>query len=294
MLNELQVFVAVAEEGSLSTASTRLGMTLATVSRRISHLEDHIGHKLMHRGPRGITLTAEGESYLNECGDLVHRLEHRLTNLDESLNSDAGRLKVLAPTNLAQGPLNPFWREFMADFPGVDLSVDLSNRFADLVQSQADIAIRVGPQPDSSLIQKRLGYVPTVLVAGADMSHLPSRPEELASMPTVANPFFGDWQLTHHDGEQLTLKKHHPLSVDDLLLAIHFAQCKPAITLCPLSAVQGELAKGNLQPVLPDWHGIHRTLYLVWPFRRAMSKRAKIFAQRLEAFLLQQSWFRTD
>jgi DNA-binding transcriptional LysR family regulator len=294
MLDELQVFIVAVEEGSLTSAAARMNLTVATVSRRISALEDHLGCRLLHRSPRGLTMTSEGQAYFDECAEYVRSLHHRLKNLNEARNSLSGPLRVLAPTNFAVGPLDEFWRAFVTRYPDIELAVEVSNEFIDLKHAQADMAIRIGPQPDSSLIQKRLGCIWTVLVAkpGAfgDGSSLQA-PDDLRNHPTVASRMISDWELANAAGEQVSLREKHKYVANDLSMATTLVKSGAGIALLPLSQVAGDLETGELMRVLPEWFGQNRDVHLIWPYRRVLSVRARVFMAMLEDFLGTRSWF---
>lgn len=294
MLDELQLFVVAVEEGSLTAAAGRMGVTVATASRRITALETHLGCRLLHRSPRGLSLTREGQAYFDECAEYVRSLQHRLENLNSTLNSLAGPLRVLAPTNFAVGPLDDFWTRFVSLYPEVELSVDVSNEFVDLRHAQADLAIRVGPMPDSSLIQKRLGYIPTLLVAGSTAfadRRAPETIDDLGDYPTVASRMIAHWELTNTEGEQASVRERHKYVANDLDMVTRLVKAGTGIALLPLSHVAGDLECGQLVRVLPQWSGQRRAVHLIWPYRRALSARAKVFVALLEEFLATKGWF---
>ncbi|MBY4676453.1 LysR family transcriptional regulator [Marinobacterium arenosum] len=292
MLDDLKLFTLAVEEASLTAAAERLETTVATVSRRLSALERQLGCKLLHRSPRGLTLTQEGETYYNECAELIQALDQRLGGLDKALHSLAGPLKVLAPTNLAVGPLDPFWPDFIRQYPKIELTLDLNNATIDLKQAQADLAVRIGPQADSTLIQKRLGHIDTVLVTSPSMDQpLPERIDQLLETPTVATGQLNQWQLSNRDGESQTLRKKHSYISNDLMMAINLVKGGAGVTLAPLNAVYPLLQSGELVQLLPHWQGQRRELYLVWPYRRSLSARARVLMEQLTDFLQQQPWF---
>lgn len=295
MLDELQLFIVAVEEGSLTSAAGRMGLTVATASRRISALEEHLGCRLLYRSPRGLSMTREGQAYFDECAESVRSLNHRLENLNGALNSLSGPLRVLAPTNFSVGPLDDFWATFVARYPDIELSVEVSNEFVDLRHAQADLAIRIGPLPDSSLIQKRLGHIPTLLVAGSGAfgnRPAPQTPEDLREYPTVASRMISDWELVNTDGgARVSLRERHKYVANDLNIAGTLVKSGAGIALLPLSQVAGDLESGELVRVLPQWSGQKRDVHLIWPYRRALSVRARVFMAMLEEFLATRPWF---
>ncbi|WP_020409101.1 LysR family transcriptional regulator [Hahella ganghwensis] len=294
MLDELKIFIVTAEEGSLTAAAAKMNMTVATVSRRLSSLEEHLKCRLLHRSPRGLSMTQEGQTYFNECAEFIRSLDQRMESLNDTLNSLAGPLRILAPTNFAVGPLDNFWHEFIQEYPEIELSMELSNDFVDIKHAQADVAIRIGQQPDSALIQKTLGYINTILVAAPEEIHLQTPPKsinELENRQTVATHILNHWELVHRNGQQTVLKKPHRYISNDLSMVINIVKAGGGITLLPLSAVYDDLQSGKLVWVMPEWQGQERHFSLVWPYRRAVSVRAKAFISALTRFLHSQPWF---
>lgn len=290
MLDDLKLFILAAQSGSLTLAADAQDTTVATLSRRLSALETHLGCKLLNRSPRGLTLTAEGQMYFEECADYIQSLDLRLDNLNRALTSLEGPLKVLAPTNLASGPLDLFWQQFLNAQPQIELTVELNNRMLDLKATQADIAIRIGPQQNSDLIQKPLGYVPSLLVA-APQSNLPGTLEQLRQADTVATHLLNKWLLTDTDGNTHSVVKSHRHMSNDLGMLVNLLKGSGGVALCPLSMVQPMLESGELVQVMPGWFGPRRDVFAIWPHRRNLNARGRLFIDHLNAFLLKQAWF---
>jgi len=291
MLDNLKVFVVCVQAGSLSRAAEQVDMTVATVSRRLDILEDTLGCQLLNRSPRGVSLTPRGEIYYTECAELIAALDQRLFNLDRTLNSLAGPLKVLAPTNLACGVLAPFWRDFIQRYPEIQLTLNVSNFREDMIASRADLAIRVGPQPDSGLRQKKLGHTTTLLVAAASKTDLPLDLTDLEQCPSIASNLIQQWHLTSDCGEIVKLNKQHQHISDDLNVVMNLVQAGAGIAMLPSSMVYQLLEEGELQQVMSDWQGPIREVYLVWPHKHSLSARARVLQSELIRFLQQQSWF---
>ena len=153
MLDNLKIFITVAELKSLTRGAESLGMTIATVSRRLHELEKKLGCELCHRSNKGLTLTNAGQVYYEETASFIHELDIRLLNLDNALNSLSGELKVMVPTNIGSGPLNEFWRNFTVNNPDILLNITLGDPDDDVISNQIDIAIRSGPQENRQVIK---------------------------------------------------------------------------------------------------------------------------------------------
>ncbi len=291
MLDNLKIFINAADQQSLTNAAHTLGMTVATVSRRVSDLEKQLGCELFHRSSKGLALTPAGLPYYRECADFINALDRRLDNLDRAINSPSGELKVMAPTNLGSGPLDAFWQGFVSRHPDIALRIKLGDPTEDVISSQADIALRSGPQTSSSLIQKLVGTIPLVLVAArAAAGKLPSTVDSLGACPSIAAEMFSDWVL--HSGDQTieVPKKHRHIS-NDMQVTLNLVKAGAGVALLPMSMLHDSLQNGELVQVLPQWQGPQREIYLVWPYQRTLSVRARLFREGLENFLHAQPWF---
>lgn len=291
MLDNLRIFVVAAEQQSLSKAAEHLGMTLATVSRRVHELEQKLGCELFHRSNKGLTLTPIGIAYYDESAGYIHELDMRLSNLEDSLNSLEGELRVMAPTNIGSGPLDAFWKSFIANNSGISLNVILGDPSDDVISHQVDIAIRSGPQQNSSLIQKKIGTITPVLVAAASARELePEDINDLEALPSIAAQLFSDWHLIKDNEAYRCHKKHNHIS-NDMNVSLNLVKAGAGIALLPLSMVHAELEIGELRRVLPSWSGVPRDICLLWPNQRTLSVRAVRFRDELIGYLRNQQWF---
>lgn len=295
MLDDINLFVHVADAGSLKRAAEQLSIPLPTVSRRMTKLESSLGCLLFHRSTNGLVLTKEGEIYYESCAWHARELTSKLANLDQSLNSLEGELHILAPTNISLMSLGMFWGMFARKYPSIKLRVELDNYLTDFHASQADLALRIGDLPDSPLIQTKLGVIDVALVASTniDKGKLPKTVEDLQRVPTVASTIsiLKNWVLTNGQARYI-LHKEHDYQVSDLQLAVNFIQSGVGIGLLPISQIYPLLQAGTLKLVLPEWTGGSRLISIVRPSRNYYSVRAKVFHDELVSFLKTQEWLR--
>lgn len=292
MLDDLKIFIVAADTKSLTATAEKLGMTIATVSRRIASLESTLGSVLLHRSTKGLTLTTVGESYYRECAEFIEALDQRISDLDHTLNSLEGEVKILAPTNLGAGPLDDFWTQFAAQYPQITLRIELSNHYESLQDTQADIALRSGQSSNLSLIQRKIGEIHGVLVASPDFTAFPESIEQLEQCQSVAGQLFTNWHIVHNStGEERSVIKSHRHTSNDMRIAVNLAKHSQGVTLLPESLVYQDIQQGHLKRVLPEWCGRNREIYLVWAYRRSLSVRAKLLRDELIKFLQKQEWF---
>lgn len=291
MLDDLKIFIAAAESQSLTTAAEKLGMTIATVSRRIAALEKTLGVVLLHRSTKGLTLTTAGESYYQECAEFISALDQRLSNLHHTLNSLEGEVKILAPTNMGSGPLDEFWQAFSKKYPQISLRIVLNNDLQDLLDSQADLALRVGKQLDSPFIHRKVGDVHPVLVASPLLQPQPNSIEEISHLPSLAGTHLSKWEFVHTvTGQEASLDKQHRHCCNDMRVILSLAAGGEGVAFLPEGLAHPSIQTGELVRLLPEWHGKAREIYLVWPYRRSLSVRAKLLRDELMNYLQQQSW----
>ena len=295
MLDDLALFIRIAQNRSLSVAARQLGVPPATVTRRLRKLEEEIGAQLVHRSARKFSLTSEGEAYYEAFADLIGQAETSLRGLSADLHEMRGRLRVAAPTNISVGMLEPMWSGFLKSYPDIQLTLQLSNENKDLLENRIDLALRIGPQTDLRLYQKHVGRVATMLVASpgylADTG-VPAQPEDLKLHKLIWVPSLPHWQLQNKDtGEEATQHPTANIAVDDIGLACQFSADGHGIALLPVTETSRDILAGRLQFVLPRWQGQSREAYAVWPTGRLLSARAKCLRDYMEAYMAERPVF---
>lgn len=162
---EIAAFVRVIERGSFAAVATERGYTSSGVSRMISRLEDSLGTKLLFRSTRLLSLTPEGERFLPHARRIVEAIEIAGAELSETAGSPIGHIRINCGTAFANHKLAPLLPEFGNLYPDVSLDISVTDQRIDPVAGQADVTIRVGEMPDSSLVSIPLGTVARIIVA---------------------------------------------------------------------------------------------------------------------------------
>src|SRR4029077_4153480 len=155
----MTVLLTAVEAGSLSAAGRRLGMPLATVSRKVSELEIHVKARLLSRSTRRLSLTDAGRDYVAACKRILEDVNDAERAASGEYSAPKGDLIITAPIVFGRLHVLPAITEFLAMYPEIDVRLVLSDRNMDLIGDQIDIALRVGPLPDSSLVATRVGAV---------------------------------------------------------------------------------------------------------------------------------------
>ena len=161
----MTVFVAAADEGSLSAAGRRLRMPLATVSRKLADLEAHLGTRLMTRSTRQLALTEAGRDYLAACREILDRVDEAERTAAGVHASPRGEMIVAAPLVFGRLHVLPVVEEYLGSNPEVNVRLMLSDRNANLFEDHIDVAVRIGTLPDSGLITRQVGEITRVVCA---------------------------------------------------------------------------------------------------------------------------------
>lgn len=287
MLDELALFVAIVESGSLSAAATAENIPSATVTRRLQKLEHRLGCRLLSRSARRLVPTAEGLQYYEQCRPLVHALKQATTSLDATFHAVAGHIRVLAPEGLANGPLAGAWAGFLAEHAEITLELVLGNTLQDLVGSGADLAIRVGPQHDSTLTQRRIGQVRVILVAAPGYLQAHGHPHDRASLAThhfiVAPPLDPGHLLALGAAGAPTPQGLVRVRVSDMKLAVTLAESGTGLLLCPVHQCAAALEQGSLVE-LPFARLPVRPVYAIWPQQQYLPARVRALVEHLATF----------
>ncbi|ELI8046684.1 LysR family transcriptional regulator [Yersinia enterocolitica] len=292
MLDELALFVSIVEMGSLRAAAEKAAIPPSTLTRRLQKLEQHLGCRLLHRSARRMTPTSEGWQCYEQCRPLVHSLQQATAKLDITLHQVSGLIRVLAPADLANDNLAPAWMSFLTRYPQVQLELELNNYTQDLIGSGADVAIRVGAQPDSLLNMRKLGQSKEiVLVASPNYLAKHGTPEsldELRLCDLVVSAPLSTWALQHRQsGETVRWQPQGKFCVNGVYLALQAAQAGLGILFCPISLCHNSLRRGELIQVLPEWQGASREIYAVWSQQRYVPARVRALIEHLADFCQQ-------
>ncbi|RUX91369.1 LysR family transcriptional regulator, partial [Mesorhizobium sp. M7A.F.Ca.CA.004.04.1.1] len=181
-LEAMSLFVAAVEAGSLSAASRRFGIPLATVSRKISDLERHLNTRLLNRSTRRLTPTDAGQAYLAACRRILDEVGEAERTAAGEYSAPTGELAITAPVVFGRLHVLPVVTGFLAAYPDVDIRLTLADRITQLVEDHFDLAIRIGQLPDSSLVAIGVGAIRRVVCASPAYlaEHgTPTTPEDL-------------------------------------------------------------------------------------------------------------------
>lgn len=283
----LIAFVSVAELGSFVRAAESLDLSKAAVSKQVSLLEKRLGARLLHRTTRRLSLTEAGQSYLRYAQAALAQARAAEGTVAESQTVAQGRLRVTVPMSFGVMHIAPWLAAFQREYPLVDLDLQLDDRPRDLVLEGLDLAIRFGTAlADSSLVARRIGGTRLLLCASPaylDTHGRPTHPDQLnahACMHFSVSPSGHTWQMTHA-GETLRVAPRGRLEANSTLALRAVMLAGGGIARVPEFSVADEIARGELDVVLPEWKFPELVMYAVMPERRYVPAKARVFIEFL-------------
>src|SRR4051812_23339802 len=246
-LRAMKTFVQIADDGSLTAAAAALGMSLPAVVRSLAALEAALGARLFQRTTRRLALTQEGLQYLARSRDILAAVAEADASLADETQAPRGQLAITAPVLLGQRVVAEFITRFVAANPRIRCSVQLLDRFVDLVDEGVDVGIRIGALEDSSLVAIRLGEVRQTVVASPAFlrrTDTPRHPGELRARPCVrlAGPARPGWAF-HDGGRKLHVVVDGPLD---------FNHAGAALLACEQGAGFGQFFSYQVQDALHE------------------------------------------
>jgi DNA-binding transcriptional LysR family regulator len=156
-LADIRAFIQVVDHGGVSVAATQMNIAKSVLSSRIARLERQLNTKLLHRSPRGVALTDAGKRFYDRMRDVVSRLQEAVDETAEGTNAALqGSLRITAPMTFGTVHLGPKLFSFMRNHPGLELTLDLNDRFLDIVGGGFDLGVRIGRMQDSALMARRI------------------------------------------------------------------------------------------------------------------------------------------
>lgn len=292
LVDQLRVFLRVADSGGFTAAADQLDLPRPTVSLAVQQLEERLGVRLLHRTTRRVGLTLDGQALQERARVLVADTEELVQQFRQPGGAQGGRLRVDLPSRIARRLVAPSLPQFFERHPAIELELGSSDRAVDLVQEGIDCALRVGELPASSLVARPLGRI--ALIHCASPAYLarhgtPSGPADLAGHRAVnyASPSSGHvaaWEWLE-EGQLHSRPMQATVTVNNA--ETYIACCLAGLGLIQIPAfdVREHLAAGELVAVLTDWPPPDMPVQLVYPHRRHLSRRVQTFGDWLASVL---------
>lgn len=296
-LTSMKVFAAVVDCGSFAAAADRLEISRSMASKYISHLEEHLGTRLLQRTTRKLTLTETGSVYHERCAQILADVTQAEEGAAHQTDAPRGTLRLTVPVSFGLLHMGPLVSEYLKRYPDVRIDVLLVDRRVDLIEEGLDLAVRIGAMPESGLIAKRLGSDRLAIAAAPDYLRLygePKTPADLARHNCLTYSYAAsgnEWRMTGRDGLQHTVKVSGRLRASNGDMAKLAALEGVGLIRQPRFLIGDELRAGRLVEVLRHYHSEELGIYAVYPSRKHLSAKVRVFVDFLsETFALKNEW----
>lgn len=297
---EIQLFVQVAETGSLSRAAEALGLSNAAASRHLQALEDRLAARLVERNTRRLFLTDTGQEFFSRAKTLLADLKDAEDAVNASTLNPTGTLRITASLSFSMQHIAPLLREYTQRYPNVSVHMEAANRYLDIIDNNIDVAIRTREfEPDSNITVRRLAATRRILVAAPRYLARHGRPKTLDELQqhqlliyTYANNP-NELRFTRA-GETTAVHVKGLLESNDGQILRAAALDGMGILVQPTYIVYEDMVAGRLVPVLDDWDLPRLTINLAYPSRKHLSAKVRTFidfmAEHFARMNYEQKW----
>ncbi|WP_064792337.1 LysR family transcriptional regulator [Shewanella woodyi] len=272
-INDLKLFVRVADCGSITAAATELDISPASASAALKRLEKQLETSLFIRSTRSLRLTDTGERYLIHCRKALADLTLGQQAIDDVKEKISGVVKLALPSDVGRNVLLPWLDSFMDEYPELKLRVHIGDTLSDFYHDKIDMALRSGTPRDSSLVAFKICSARRVLCASPDYIAKRGRVESIDQLADHNCLFFmlderthDQWSFTQQ-GRQFKVRVTGNRSCNDADITRRWAVAGKGIVYKSSLDLGEDIAKGNLVPMLTDYQGEAADLYLVCPGR---------------------------
>jgi DNA-binding transcriptional LysR family regulator len=285
-LTSLTAFVRVVDSGGFSAAGRHLNMSTTMVSNHVQSLEDRLGARLLNRTTRKVSLTEIGRIYYDRCTQILADIEQADDIAGAMQSTPRGTLRVYTATHIIPF-IAPVVGEFLATYPDVKVDLTMGEGAIDIVDERFDVAIRLTPPPDSSLIVRSLATWRHVLCCSPSYLEKHPRPQQLSELAQhncvrhALYPFEDGWHFVDRKGAPAVVQISGNLvtnSGETLRLA---ALEGVGISLAAGFLVHDDLESGRLIRLLPEYRPVEMSMNAVYPHRHHLSAKVRTFIDLL-------------
>jgi DNA-binding transcriptional LysR family regulator len=285
-LTSLTAFVRVVDAGGFSAAGRRLNMSTSMVSNHVQSLEDRLGARLLQRTTRKVSLTEVGKAYYDRCIQILADLEQADDVAGASQSIPRGTLRIYTATHIVQF-VAPVVAEFLATYPEVKVDLTIGERPVDMIDETYDVAIRLTPPPDSSLIVRSLATWRHVLCCSHGYLETHPKPQQLSDLAQhncvrhVLYPYGDQWHFVDRKGAPAAVRVSGNLitnSGETLRMAVLHGT---GVCLAAGFLVHDDLEAGRLVRLLPEYRPVEMAMNAVYPHRHHLSAKVRVFIDLL-------------
>jgi DNA-binding transcriptional LysR family regulator len=289
-LENVSVFVTIVSVGSISEAARRVGLPRSVVSERLLDLERELGTRLLQRTTRKLSITADGAAFLTRARKILAEADAAVAEVSERQGKLTGPLRLSGPVTFGTLHLAPALCSFLAAHPGIDLLLDLDDRFVDIAADGYDAVVRHGPIVDQRVVVKRLARSQRCLVAAPAYLQAVGAPQTVAELSRHRGILYShretDWRFQLQDRTHV-IRPERALRFNNGLLMRDAALAGLGVALLPRFAIHRELAAGSLLelPLAPGWEAEGAEIYLAYPSEGPTSAKLRALVEHLRQCL---------
>ncbi|MCM2309591.1 MAG: LysR family transcriptional regulator [Sulfuritalea sp.] len=293
---QMTAFVRAVETGGFSAAAREMGLTPSALSKLVTRLEDRLGARLLQRTTRRLQLTAEGEAFYARARPILAAMDEAEAEVAEAGASPRGMLRLYSGSTFGTHQLAPAIPRFLELHPAVEIDITISDQPLGAMQEGVDLAIRIGPLVESSLVARRICNLERVICASPSYLERHGRPRTpddlqqhnclwITSLPALRRwPFDTDdgIRVVHVDGNVVT---------NNAETVLQLALAGVGITRLSDVVVAESIRKGALVPILADWHHVEPVpLFATYPSGRNLSPKVRAMVDFLVAEFGSAPW----
>lgn len=286
-LDEMELFVHVAELGSFTKAADYCDLPKSSVSRRVKELEDSLKVRLLDRTTRSLKLTPQGELFYQRAKEILGEIEQVQQDLSSEQATATGTITVYAPTMIFS-VFADWFMQFKQSYPDIQLelmTLDPSNVLSE--DTRFDLLIRPGQQPDSSMIVRQIALVPVGYYASPKYlaQHGPiATPQALEQHQIIFHPINANelpqWEF-EKEGEKVIVPLQPDVTTNNTLAMLEFALAGAGVVRSPGVLAESYVKAGQLVPLFDDKYHMHAPLFALYPSRRYMPERVRLLLNYL-------------
>ncbi len=285
--SEFAFILRIVKDGSLSAAARELGVSSPAATKRLAQIEERLGVRLFNRTTRRISLTAEGEIYVESARQILSDIEDLEQRLTSGRVAPRGLLRVNATFGFGRGYIGPVVSAFRRKYPEVDVLLQLTDHPLNLTDEAFDVGIRFGDLPDARIVARRIAHNRRLLCAAP--SYLAARgrprtPHDLLRHDCLVlrqhGSAYGVWRLTRGRRSE-SVKVRGPLSSNDGAVVLGWALDGHGILMRAEWEVAGHIRAGRLEVVLPEHQLPPADIFAVYPERHHLSAKVRAFVDFL-------------
>jgi DNA-binding transcriptional LysR family regulator len=286
---DIRAFLQAVESGGINAAAMRLDVAKSRLSARIARLESELHTKLLHRSPRGVSLTDAGQRFYERMRDMLARMQQAVDEVSGDERYLTGSLRIAAPMSFGTTHLGPLLYDFLRDHPALDLTLELDDHYVDLLSGGYDLAVRIGRLYDSSLVARPLAQSRRVLVCSPDYARRRGVPATIEDIERHDCICYGNasiapyWQFAprseNETPRQVVVRGRMHLNNGESMRDAAIAGL--GLALLPLFIGAPALRAGKLLELLSASPPTSDTIYAVYPQTRYVSRGVRALIDML-------------